>query len=165
MEKLMIQGFKPLGGKHCWTVALKNVLDYHGLGLSEEMLFGLGGGIGFIYWYMKLMRAPFIGTRYGKGVEPLIDTCKRIGAKATIFQTTNVKKGYDELKKDLREGKPTFVFADMAYLPYLALPEVAHFGAHTIVVFGLDEQADKVHIADRCAKPIMISIEDLKKKL
>lgn len=50
-EKLIIQGFNQFGGKHCQTAALKNVLDYHGLHLSEEMLLGLGGGIGFIYCY------------------------------------------------------------------------------------------------------------------
>jgi len=51
-EKLTIQGFKQFGGKHCQTSALKNILDYHGLHLSEEMLLGLMGGVGFIYWYM-----------------------------------------------------------------------------------------------------------------
>ena len=65
-EKLMIAGFNQFGGKHCWTTALKSLFDHHGLHLSEEMLFGLGGGIGFIYWYMKMMPAPFIGGRHGK---------------------------------------------------------------------------------------------------
>lgn len=162
-ERLMIQGFKQFRGKHCWTTALKNVLDYHGLNLSEEMLFGLGGGLGFIYWYMKLMPAPFIGCRYGKGAEPLIDTCKRIGARADVFETTSIKKGHEELKKLLREGEPAFIFVDMAYLPYMVLPEVAHFGGHTIVVYGLDEEENKVYVSDRAAKPLTVTVEDLKK--
>ncbi|MHC4460908.1 MAG: BtrH N-terminal domain-containing protein [Planctomycetota bacterium] len=163
MEKLIVHGFKPSGGKHCWTTALKNIFDYHELHLSEEMLFGLGGGIGFIYWYMKLMPAPFIGTRYGKGVEPLINTCKRIGAECTIAATSSAEKGYEELKKQLREGEPAFVFVDMPYLPYLAVPEEAHFGGHTIVVFGIDEKTNKVHISDRCRKSVTVGIEELKK--
>lgn len=163
MEKLMVRGFKASGGKHCWTTALKNIFDYHGLHLSEEMLFGLGGGIGFIYWYMKLMPAPFIGTRYGKGIEPLINTCKRIGAEGTIAATSSAEKGYEELKKELRKGEPAFVFVDMPYLPYLVIPEAAHFGGHTVVVFGIDEQANKVYISDRCRKPVTVSIEELKK--
>jgi hypothetical protein len=92
---------------------LKNIFSYHGLNLSEEMLFGLGGGVGFIYWYLKLMPAPFIGTRYGKGVEPLINTCRRIGAQATVFQTGSVTRGYEELKKQLRQDEPTLVFVDI----------------------------------------------------
>ncbi len=55
-ERLIVQGLKQFGGNHCETSALKRVLDHHGLSLSEEMLLGLGGGVGFIYWYMKLIR-------------------------------------------------------------------------------------------------------------
>ncbi len=163
MERLMIPRFRVSGGKHCWTTALKNVLDWNGLDLSEEMLFGLSGGIGFIYWYMKLMPAPFIGTRYGKGIDPLLDTCKRIGAEVSVEQTSSAEKGHEELKRQLREGQPALIFVDMAYLPYLALPEKAHFGAHTVVVFGLDERRGKVCIADRCNKPVTVSTEVLKK--
>ena len=47
-ERLVIEGFEPFVGKHCETSALKRVFDYHGLCLSEDMLFGLGGGIGFL---------------------------------------------------------------------------------------------------------------------
>ncbi len=160
-EKRILDDFNPSGGKHCWTTALKDVLDYHGLHLSEEMLFGLGGGIGFIYWYMKFMPAPIIGTRYGKGTDPLVNTAKRIGARATIVETASMKKGYEELKQRLREGEPTLIFADMAYLPYLALPEEAHFGAHTVVVFGLDEEEGTAYVADRARKPVSVRIEDL----
>jgi len=142
----------------------KNVLDYHELQLSEEMLLGLGGGIGFMYWYIKLMPAPFIGGRFsGKDEIFLRNVCKRIGAEADLFQTTSVNRGYKELKELLRENEPAYVFVDMAYLPYMALPEVAHFGGHTIVVFGLDEQEDKVYISDRGKNPVTVTIEDLKK--
>ena len=47
-RKFIVEDFNHFGGKHCETSALKNVLDFHGLSLSEEILFGLGGGIGFI---------------------------------------------------------------------------------------------------------------------
>jgi hypothetical protein len=163
-EKLMVQGFNQFGGKHCQTAALKNVLAYHGLHLSEEMLLGLGGGIGFIYWYMKMMPSPLIGGRSsGKDEIFLRNVCKRIGAEADLFQTTSVNRGHEKLKGLLRENEPAYTFVDMAYLPYMALPEVAHFGGHTIVVFGLDEQEDQVYISDRGEKPVTITIDDLKK--
>ena len=78
-ERLVLEEFEPFVGKHCETSALKRALDYHGLSLSEEMLLGLGGGIGFIYWYMKMMPSPFIGGRYGKGTDFPINICRRIG--------------------------------------------------------------------------------------
>jgi len=162
-ETIVIEDFKCSGGKHCWTTALKGLLDYHGLRLSEEMLFGLGGGVGFIYWYMKFMPAPIIGTRYGKGTDPLIKTCERIGAEASIVETASESKGYEELKRLLREGEPAFTFVDMAYLPYLVIPEQAHFGGHTVVVFGVDEVKEKAYLCDRAKKPVTVRIEDLGK--
>ncbi len=162
-EKLIIEDFQQFGGKHCQTTALKSLLDYNGLHLSEEMLFGLGGGVGFIYWYMKNMPSPFIGTRGGKVEEFLLNCCQRIGAEASIFQTASAQKGHEELKKLLRQGEPAYVFVDMPYLSYLALPEIAHFGGHAVVVYGLDETENKAYISDRGNGPVSASIEELKK--
>jgi len=162
-ERLILEGFEPFVGKHCETTALKRVLDYHGLSLSEEMLLGLGGGIGFIYWYMKMMPSPFIGTRYGKGTDFPINICRRIGAEVSIIETSSSKRGYEELKALLRTGEPAVVYGDMVYLPYLALPEMAHFGGHVVVVFGLDEAKEQVHIYDRGRNPVTASVDDLAK--
>ena len=162
-ERLIVQGLKQFGGKHCETSALKRVLDHHGLSLSEEMLLGLGGGVGFIYWHMKLMPSPFIGTRYGKGTDFPENICKRIGASMTVFETSSPKKGYDELKTMLRQGEPVVVYGDMAYLPYFAVPEIAHFGGHVFVVFGLDEKREEVYIYDRGTNPVTVNLSDLQK--
>jgi hypothetical protein len=162
-ETLVLKDFTCSGGKHCQTTAMKAILDYSGVQLSEDMLLGLGGGIGFIYWYMKLMSAPFIGGRNAKPEDFTLNICKHIGAKASISQTSSKSKGYEELRKVLHIGKPAYLFVDMAYFPYLALPENAHFGAHTIAVFGIDEINNKVYIADRGKKPVTVTIEELEK--
>ena len=162
-ERIVLQGFKPFIGKHCETSALKRVLEYHGLSFSEEMLLGLGGGIGFIYWYMKQMPSPFIGCRNGKAPDFLTTVCRRIGAEAATLETSSAKKGYEELKGLLKSGEPAIVYGDMAYLPYFAFPEVAHFGGHTFVVFAVDEERDTVHIYDRARNPVTVSLSDLAK--
>ena len=159
-EKLIIENYIHHSGHHCWTTSFKNAFKYHGIDLSEEMTFGLQGGAGFIYWYMKMMLSPFIGTRTGK-IELLIKACERIGGSATLFETSSAKRGYEELKNVLREGEPAFVFADMVYLPYFALPEKAHFGAHSIIVYGIDEEEEKIYVSDAAKKPFVISINDL----
>ena len=160
-EKLILQGFELFAGKHCETTALKRVLDYHGLSLSEEMLFGLGGGIGFVYWHTKRMTSPFIGARYGKGNDFVFNICQRIGAKVTIIETSSPKRAYEELKRLLRDDEPAVLYVDMVYLPYLALPEQAHFGGHVIVVVGLDEERGQVYIYDRARNPVTASVGDL----
>jgi hypothetical protein len=79
------------------------------------------------------------------------------------LQTASKNKGYEELKNILRAGNPAYIFVDMVYFPYLALPDNAHFGAHTIAVFGIDEIADQVYIADRGKRPVTSTIEELEK--
>ena len=160
-ERVVLDGFEAFVGKHCESSALKRALEYHGLTLSEEMLLGLGGGIGFIYWYMKMMPSPLIGSRYGKGADFPTNICRRIGAEVSIVETSSAKKGYEELKALLLSGEPAVVYLDMAYLPYLALPEEAHFGGHVVLVFGLDEERDEVHIYDRGRNPVTASLGDL----
>ena len=162
-ERLVLEDFNHFGGKHCWTTSLGNAFAYHGLDLSEEMAFGLGGGLGFIYWYMKQMPAPLIGGRYGRKYDPLENTCRRIGGDATLKCTSSAKKGYSQLKDLLRKGEPAVTFVDMFYLRYMVLPEEAHFGAHTIVVYGLDEDAGKVYVCDRSVEPLSLTVDDLMK--
>ncbi len=160
-ERLMLDGFRPFVGRHCESTALRRALDYHGLALSEEMLFGLGGGIGFIYWYMRTMPSPLVGTRYGKIGDFARNTCRRIGAEVDIVETSSPQKGYEALKALLRAGEPAVTYGDMVYLPYFAIPEVAHFGGHVFVIFGLQEERDKVYIYDRGRKPVTVSTGEL----
>lgn len=59
----IIKNFKPFVGQHCETTATGSLLNQFGIELSEPMLFGLGEGLGFIFWNMKIMDFPFIGGR------------------------------------------------------------------------------------------------------
>ena len=58
-----IENLKPFDGQHCETTATGTLLRQLGIELSEPMLFGLGEGLGFIFWNMKSMNFPFIGGR------------------------------------------------------------------------------------------------------
>ena len=60
---MIIEDFKPFHGQHCETTATGSLLKQIGIELSEAMLFGLGEGLGFIFWNMKTMDFPFIGGR------------------------------------------------------------------------------------------------------
>ncbi len=160
--KYIIEDFDFFGGIHCETSAVRKIFLYNNLPISEEMLFGLAGGIGFIYWYVKQMPAPVIGGR-GGGRDFIENAARRAGAKLEIRRTTSSKKGYDWLMEKLGNNEPTVVYGDMAYLPYLGVSEDAHFGQHVFVVYGVDEEEDKVYISDRGNKGVTVSIEDIKK--
>lgn len=160
-KDLEIHGFETLGGKHCWSASVRSVLNFHGIRLSEEMTFGLSGGLSFIYWYGKGMPAPFVGGRYGKGQEPIADTFRRIGGSTAVKETSSCKSAEKDLLDSLERGEPAIVFVDMAYLPYMMMPEEAHFGGHTIVVHGLT--GDVCQVSDRSIHPFALGMADLQK--
>jgi hypothetical protein len=60
---MTIKDFKPFKGQHCETTATGSLLIKSVLELSEPMLFGIGEGLSYIFWNMKIMDFPFIGGR------------------------------------------------------------------------------------------------------
>ena len=50
---MKIENIKPFDGQNCETTATGTLLLQLGIELSEPMLFGLGEGLGFIFWNMK----------------------------------------------------------------------------------------------------------------
>jgi hypothetical protein len=163
MEKdLRVENFETLGGKHCWSASARSVMNHHGIRISEEMVFGLSGGLSFIYWYGKGMPAPFVGGRYGKGNEPIADTFRRIGGTTDVKETSSAATARKDLEKLLMKGEPAVVFVDMAYLPYMMMPEDAHFGGHTIVVHGLGKDGI-AEVSDRSVVPFQLAEADLQK--
>ncbi|HEV2727566.1 MAG TPA: BtrH N-terminal domain-containing protein, partial [Solirubrobacterales bacterium] len=44
-----VRGYTHTPGHHCGSTALRNLLAFHGVEISEEMAFGLGAGAGFYY--------------------------------------------------------------------------------------------------------------------
>ena len=54
-------GFAAYPTHHCVTGSLKHVCDYHGHPVSEDLLLGLGRGLGFAYFHIK-GTDPFYGA-------------------------------------------------------------------------------------------------------
>lgn len=160
-DKYVINDFDLFGGLHCETSAVRKIFLYNDLSISEEMLFGLGGGIGFIYWYVKQMPAPMVGGR-GGGRYFIEDAARRAGATIQIRRTTSTRKGHAWLMQKLANNEPTVLYADMAYLPYMGVPEDAHFGQHVFVVYGVDERENRVFISDRGQHGVTVTVDELK---
>jgi hypothetical protein len=63
-------------------------------------------------------------------------------------------RAYEALKTMISKDQPVMIHVDMPYLKYLGLPEQVHFGAHMVVVAGLDEDKCLAHIADNAFKSL-----------
>jgi Butirosin biosynthesis protein H, N-terminal len=60
-----LPGFEALDGCHCISSSLARIFRHAAHPLSEEMILGLGAGMGFVYWRMKFgdEDSVFVGGR------------------------------------------------------------------------------------------------------
>ena len=154
--KKIISKFKPLSGNYCVSNSLKQIFHYNNIYVSEEMLFGLASALNFIYYDSKNIASPIINGRLkiGEFEENLANS---IGIKIKSHETASKKRAWDELCKSLDAQQPVMLYIDMAYLPYLNLPDNFHFGGYSIVVFGIDQGEDITFISDRDGKDSFIT--------
>jgi len=151
MLSKIVKGFVHRVGVHCESSALRDIFEFFGFKFSEPMVFGLGSGLSFIYWHSKQMPYPFIGGRTRDLCENL---CSNLGVTLKVNRTASKSRAYEAMKNLIGKNIPVMIHVDMPYLKYLELPEQAHFGAHTVVVCGIDEDKGIVYIADTMFKDL-----------
>lgn len=144
--KKVINEFKTSGGKHCITTALKQVFEYYKYPLTEEMIFGIGSGLSFVY--INLDKSPMVSGRT-KPFEFEKKLGERLNIEIKCKSSSKYKTAFDKTLKLLDDNKPVLVYADMPYLDYLNLGEDRHFGGHAVVIFGYDNETEKFYISDR----------------
>lgn len=160
MKQLLYnQNTKSWIGKHCETTALKHVLEYYGLDFSEDFLFGISGGIGFIYWYAKNMHVPFIGAKNKTRKGTIQGVCEKLNLNCQVKETTSILRAQRYLEKAVVSGKPLIVNVDLALLQYTGVSSNAHFGGHTVAVFGIDQEKSLVYLLDRGRKLVSEPME------
>jgi hypothetical protein len=169
MVRLMIDDFKHMSGENCQMSSLRKVLAYYDIELSEPMIVGLSSGLGFFYFYMKRMPFPMVLGLAVKKTEVFERVLNRLGGSVKITETASVNVAHNNLISLLEKGQPAITFVDFAYLPFFfaegtPIPneKSGHFGAHTFVTYGIDEEKDEAYISDRYANPHVMTYEQLK---
>lgn len=141
----MVKGFVHKPGVHCGSTSLRDVFEFHGHKFSEEMVFGLNCGLGFVYWPMKgVIPSIFIGGLGSKGIE---DICRILGIKWEKKTTTSTKKAWQTVKELIDNDVPVMLQVDMFYLDYWR-DKTGHFGGHAIVLAGYDEERGEAYVTD-----------------
>lgn len=144
-----ISGFENFYTHHCVSGSMAHVYRFNGHLISEEMLLGLGEGVGYIYWHQK-GAAPFIGGRAQPKPSMEELAAQRTGVTAVSFATGSSSKARKALLDMLAAGQPVMMQVDMGFLPYFDFEgEEYHFGGHVVVACGYDAETDTVLIADR----------------
>ena len=133
---MIIQNFEPFIGAHCETTATGSLLKQLGLSFSEPMLFGLGEGLGYIFWHMKTMDFPFIGGR----VKPDVLTeniCRNLHLRLEVSETASIKKAWENVTDNLGQNKAVGLKLDCYHLDYFT--RKIHFAGHYVAIYGFDE--------------------------
>ena len=157
-------GFRAFPTHHCVTGSLRHVYQMLGRDVSEELLLGLGAGVGFVYWHQK-GQPPFLGGRANvgrpgeEGLERLAG--RRTGVGVSAQSTTSQRKAQTTMVAALTAGVPAMVQVDMGLLPYFDFPDDYHFGGHVIDVVGYDAGTATALVCDRDVDTHPVSLADL----
>jgi hypothetical protein len=138
-----VEGFEHRTGEHCASTALRNILGFHGLEMSEAMVVGLAGGLGF--FYIRSDATSPTRMFHGRTVSLETDFCANAALPVSSGQETDDGRAWESLKARLDEGLPVMLSTDTFYLEYQNTR--SHFPGHRAVAVGYDE--DGVWIADR----------------
>lgn len=134
---MVIPNFEPFRGQHCETTATGCLLKQLGIAYSEPMLFGLGEGLGYIFWRMKTMDFPFIGGRIKTDLLTA-NICRNLRLQLKVQETTSLKKAWSNIATPLAEGQVVGLKLDCFHLDYFS--NKIHFAGHYVAMYGFDEQ-------------------------
>ena len=132
-----MENFQPFVGQHCETTATGTLLQQLDIYLSEPMLFGLGEGLGFIFWNMKSMDIPFIGGRI-KPDALTENIARNLNLELTVKETASKEKAWDAVKKLIDNGQFVGLKLDCYYLEYFSRP--FHFAGHYAALYDYDNE-------------------------
>jgi hypothetical protein len=132
----MVPGYRHLPGNHCGSTALRNLLAFHGLDMSEEMAFGLGAGACF--YYVKLDdRSPsrFTNGRTSRLEEQFVELT---GAPLRLETHDDPETSWEQARAVVDSGRPAILLSDLYHLDHYG--KSAHFPGHAVVLAGYDDE-------------------------
>lgn len=131
-------------GRHCGSSAIRDLLEFHGLTLTEAFCFGLGAGLGITYVELPGSDTPFIVHVRSMGFEE-----KVFATLAVPFQWQSWQDPEDAAKaldQYLDQGRPALLLTDIYHLPYFN--SSTHFPGHAIVAWRRADDGDTILVSD-----------------
>jgi hypothetical protein len=136
MSATMIAGYRHVPGHHCGSTALRNLLGFDGIEITEEMALGLGAGVCF--YYLKLDgRSPsrFTNGRVGRLEEQFLELTE----SPLRFETfEGPEESWAAARAAVDAGRPALLITDLYYLDHYG--KSAHFPGHAVILAGYDDE-------------------------
>jgi hypothetical protein len=148
-------------GSHCSSSVLRDLFRFYGHDFSEDLCFGLGSGLGFIY--VRHQHLCIFGGRAG-GLERQM--CQCLGVRFATYQSDDDDLAWEQVRALVDRGIPVVCDVDMTHLPYLRsriqVTADFRFGGHKVVVAGYE--GDTVYVYDYLwQEPQTVQVDDFKR--
>lgn len=155
---MILENFKSFHGQHCETTATGSLLQQLGIELSEPMLFGLGEGLGYIFWNMKGMDFPFMGGRIRP--DALTENiCRNLSVALEVKETSSTKKAWENVTHSLAKGKAVGLKLDCYHLDYFT--SKVHFAGHYVSMYGYDDDLAYLNDTHQQGREVQTSLKNL----
>ncbi len=136
MSATMIEGYRHRPGNHCGSTALRNLLAFDGIEISEEMALGLGAGVCFYYVPLEgESPSRFTNGRVGRLEEQFLELT---GAELRLETFDEPEDSWQAAREAVDGGRPALLLTDLYYLDHYG--RSAHFPGHAVVLAGYDER-------------------------
>jgi hypothetical protein len=160
----ILPDYQQFAGFHWDTATIRNALAYQGLVLphtgqppTEALVFGISGGVLFGYFVFEYAGyAPQVNllTRLSPATDRILE---RWDIPHQVKQTVSPEKAEANLMDVLEAGKVAIVWVDGVTLYQQGdEPNPDVWMMQPVIVYGYDEAAGKVYIADRTRVPLVV---------
>jgi Butirosin biosynthesis protein H, N-terminal/Domain of unknown function (DUF4872) len=132
-----VPGYVHTPGHHCGSTALRNLLAFHGIEVSEELAFGLGAGACFYYLTMP-DSSP---SRWFNGrTARLEESFRELTGPALEMRTfaAGDSEAWEAARAEVDAGNPALLLTDLYHLDHYG--NSAHFPGHAVVLAGYDDE-------------------------
>ena len=129
-------------GRHCASSGIRDLVDFHGVKLSEAMCFGIGAGLG-IWRFPSEKPSRLVHVRSQDLEEQFF---RRIGLDFNWATFADPPASHQGLIEALDQGLPVLLQTDIYHLPYYN--SSTHFPGHVIVAWGYDPDEEQIIVSD-----------------
>jgi hypothetical protein len=132
----MVPGYEHRPGHHCGSTALRNLLAFKGLEISEAMAFGLGAGPCF--YYLKIEDAKPSRWFNGRTARLEENFADLTGSTLRLTTEEDPEVAWATARERVDGGEPALLLTDLYYLDHYG--RSAHFPGHAVILAGYDDE-------------------------
>ena len=141
----LIANFHHTPGIHCGTTAMRDLLCYIGIDVSEAMCLGLGSGLGFAY-LRDPQGIPPSHIFYGRTINLEHDLCAHLALDFEEGTNDDPDQAWQISKSWVDRDIPVLLHVELSGLPYYNTR--TRFPGHRVVLVGYDDARQTAFLAD-----------------